>query len=169
MKNLFSLLLTALVLFLFSHVQAADPTWLKFDEGLAKAGKENKFVLVDFYTNWCHWCKVMDEKTFQEANVAKKLQQRFVKIRLNAEADNETVTFQNKKYTNVEFTQAFGVNGYPSLAFLDSKGKVITLIPGYVPAEEFITILNYIDQKCYEKQVSFEDFKKSGSCKTSKS
>lgn len=168
MKNVFSLLLMALVLLLFSHVHAADPSWLKFNEGLAKAGKENKFVLVDFYTNWCHWCKVMDEKTFQEATVAKKLQQRFVKVRLNAEAEDESVTFQNKTYTNVEFTQAFGINSYPSLAFLDSKGKVITLIPGYVPAEEFITILNYIDQKCYEKQVSFEDFKKSGSCKSNK-
>jgi thioredoxin-related protein len=169
MKNVFSLLLMVLVLLMFGHAQAADPTWLKFDEGLAKAGKEEKFVLVDFYTTWCHWCKVMDEKTFNETNVAKKLQLRFIKVRLNAEDENENVTFQNKKYTNVEFTQAFGINSYPSLAFLDSKGKVITLIPGYVPAEEFITILNYIDEKCYEKQVSFEDFKKSGSCKTKKS
>ncbi len=169
MKNLLLSLLLAIVLLSTAPIQAADPTWLKFNEGLAKAGKENKFVLVDFYTNWCHWCKVMDEKTFSEAQVSQKLQQRFVKVRLNAEAANETVTYQNKKYTNPEFTQAFGVTGYPSLAFLDAKGQIITLIPGYVPPEEFIIILNYIDQKCYEKQVSFEDFKKSGNCKTTKS
>ena len=39
-------------------------TWIGFNEGLEKAAKEKKNILVDFYTDWCHWCKVMDEKTF---------------------------------------------------------------------------------------------------------
>jgi thioredoxin-related protein len=170
MKIVFRLLLFIFFTMLFynSAPQAADASWLKFDAGIGKATKEEKFVLVDFYTTWCHWCKVMDEKTFQDVKVAQKLNAHFIKVRLNAEDVNESVTYLGKKYTNVEFTQAFGVTGYPSLAFLDSKAKVITLIPGYVPPEEFIQILNYIEQRCYEKQVSFEDFKKTGGCNPKK-
>lgn len=166
-RFLFTTLLTALLTSV--TMQAAEKGWVSFNDGIKKAKLEKKFVLVDFYTDWCHWCKVMDQKTFQDPAVAKKLQQSFVTVRLNPEKKGESVTFKDKTYTNAEFTQAFGVTGYPSLAFLDAQGNVITMVPGYVEAKEFIQILEFIDQRCYEKQVSFEDFKKSGSCKTKKS
>lgn len=143
--------------------------WVKFNQGLEKAAKEDKAILIDFYTDWCHWCKVMDEKTFSESNVAKKLKERFVTVKLNAEDDKETVTYKNQTYNNVQLTRSFGITGYPSLAFLDSRGEPITLIPGFVPADQFIHILNYIDQKCYEKDVSFDEFMKTGGCKEDKS
>jgi thioredoxin-related protein len=138
----------------------ADKSWLGFDEGLAKSLNEQKPMLVDFYTDWCHWCKVMDEKTFNEENVKAKLTERFVTVRLNAEDRNVSATYKGNTYTNVELTQAFGVTGFPTLAFLDGKGEIITTIPGYVPAENFIHILSYIDQKMYEQKMPFEEFVK---------
>ncbi len=143
---------------------SAEKDWLKFNEGLTKAEKENKAVLIDFYTDWCHWCKVMDEKTFRNKAVEKKLKERFVTVRVNAEAANENATYRKQTYSNPQLTRAFGITGYPSLAFLNAKGDPITVIPGYVPAENFLQILNYIDKKCYEKQVSFEEFVKNGEC-----
>ena len=38
--------------------------WYTFDKGVDQAKKENKLLVVDFYTDWCHWCKVMDKETF---------------------------------------------------------------------------------------------------------
>ena len=139
-------------------------TWHSFNDGLAKAEKEKKTVLVDFYADWCHWCKVMDEKTFQESAVAKKLQERFVTVKLNAEDRKATVNYMDQSYTNPQLTQAFGVTGFPSLAFLDNDGKVITLVPGYVEADMFLQILNYIDDRCWEKDVSFDDYVKNQDC-----
>jgi len=139
--------------------------WMTFDEGLAKAKAEKKNMIVDFYTNWCHWCKVMDEKTFQEQNVNKKLVERFITVRINAEDETETATFKGTTYNNIELTRAFNVRGYPALAFIDTDGEIITVVPGYVPADKFIYFLDYIDQECYKNQMSFEDFmKKKGDC-----
>lgn len=122
-------------------------------------------MIVDFYTDWCHWCKVMDEKTFQDSTVARKLQQRFVTVRINAESPSDTVNFQGQRFTNIELTQAFRVTGFPSLAFISPEKEVITVIPGYVPAEPFGYLLDYIDQECYKKQMSFEEFmKRKGNC-----
>lgn len=168
---LFALVLSLFVAITFSSTAMAGEKegWLKFNPGLEKAAKEDKAILVDFYTDWCHWCKVMDEKTFGDEKVAAKLKERFVTIKLNAEDGSENVTYDNQTFTNPQFSQSFGVTGYPALGFLDSKGKPITLIPGYVPAEQFIHILDYIDQKCYEKDVSFDDFVKNGGCKEKKS
>lgn len=141
---------------------------LSFNEGIEKAAKEKKNMIVDFYTDWCHWCKVMDEKTFSDAKVASKLSERFVTVRINAESPTETATFQGKKFTNIELTRAFQVSGFPSLAFITPEQEVITVIPGYIPAENFVHILDYIDKECYKKQMSFEEFmKRKGECEDS--
>jgi thioredoxin-related protein len=163
MKKILSISLLSL-LSLIMTAPAAETEWLSFNKGLAKAQKENKAIVVDFYTNWCHWCKVMDEKTFKNKDVALKLGQRFVAVRLNAEDNDAKVTFQNQTLTNVELTRAFGVTGYPTLAFLDRNGKPIGTIPGYVPADQFLQMLNYIDSKCYEKGVSLQNYLDNGGC-----
>jgi thioredoxin-related protein len=142
---------------------------LTFNEGLEKAAKENKNMIVDFYTDWCHWCKVMDEKTFHNESVANKLSERFVTVRLDAENPNETATFKGHTFNNIELTRAFRVSGFPSLAFISPEHEVITVMPGYIPAEQFSYILDYIDQKCYEKKMTLEEFiKKKGECDTTK-
>ncbi len=139
---------------------AEDSTWLGFDQGLAKAKEQNKNMIVDFYTDWCHWCKVMDEKTFSNKEIAEKLNESFVTVRINAEDRNESATYKDKTYNNVELTQAFGVTGYPSLGFLKPDGDIITVIPGYIPPETFTHILDYVDQKMYEQKMPFEEFVK---------
>ena len=162
--------LAVLYLFILTFsLFAAEGNWLKFNQGLELAETQDKVMLVDFYTSWCHWCKVMDEKTFQNRAVADLLNKRFVTVRLNAENMNETVTYKGQEFNNVEFTRAFGVNGFPSLAFIDAQGEPITIIPGYVPPEEFIHILNYIDKGCYKQQMPFDEFKKKLDCQKPKS
>lgn len=36
--------------------------WLNLQEGESAFKKERKPILIDLYTNWCGWCKVMDKK-----------------------------------------------------------------------------------------------------------
>ncbi|MBC8183948.1 thioredoxin family protein [candidate division KSB1 bacterium] len=146
-----------------------EVVWTTFDEGLAKGVKENKNIIVDFYTDWCHWCKVMDEKTFGEKKVAAKLKERFATVRLNAESNSEFANYKGKKYSNMELTRAFQVTGFPSLAFLSPEKEIITVIPGYVPADQFYHILDFIDKECYKKKMTLEEFiKKKGECEESK-
>jgi len=146
-----------------------EVVWLKFDEGLEKGAKENKNIIIDFYTDWCHWCKVMDEKTFHNPKVAKKLQDRFITIRIDAESNTEKAHFQGREFTNMELTRAFRVTGFPSLGFLTSKHEVITVIPGYIPADQFYYILDYIDKECYKKKISLQEFiDKKGNCNQAK-
>ena len=57
---LFIVAVAIVFLIQINNSYSAGKDWLKFDEGMAKAKKENKSVLVDFYTDWCHWCKEME-------------------------------------------------------------------------------------------------------------
>jgi thioredoxin-related protein len=142
------------------RADSAINSWVEFNEGMTLAAKEGKPVVVDFYTSWCKWCKVMDEKTFSRPEIARYLNEHFVSIRLNAESKSDRLTFDGRTFTPVELTRHFGIRGFPSLAYLDTEGKLITVVPGYIPPETFLPMLKYIHKECYKQQMSFEEFMK---------
>jgi len=45
------------------------PDWMKMNELNEKIKSEPKPVIIDLYTNWCYWCKVMDKKTYTNSKV----------------------------------------------------------------------------------------------------
>ena len=140
--------------------QVSIDQWVPFDVGMAFAEKTGRPVIIDFYTSWCRWCKVMDDKTFSDPEVKAYLSEHFVTIRLNAESRSERYSFRGKEYSPVELTRNFGVRGFPSLAYLDREGELITIVPGFVPKETFLPFLHYIRKECYKQQMSFDEFLK---------
>ncbi len=139
--------------------------WHSFNRGLELARKEGKPVVIDFYTSWCKWCKVMEEKTFSHPKVSDYLSRNFVAVRIDAENRTGELNYNGNTYSPVQLTRNFGVKGFPSMAYLDSQGKKITVMPGYVPPETFLEFLKYINRECYRKQISFKEFqKRDGDC-----
>jgi thioredoxin-related protein len=149
---------------------AADvKMWLPFDEGMALAAKEKKHVVIDFYTSWCSWCKVMDKETFSDPEVKRYLAGNFVTIRVNAESTKEKLSYLGEEFTSVTLARRFGVKGFPSLAYLDRDGELVTVIPGFVPAKTFLPLLQYMKKECYRQRMTFEEFmKKKGECDSTK-
>ncbi len=138
--------------------------WLDFNDGLDKARTENKPIFVEFYTDWCVYCKMFQRETAQDQGVASVLSENFVYVRLNAEDTRERVKFNGKYLSNTELTQYFGISVFPSLVFLDSAGQIITTFSGFMPARQFAGILDYIHQKCYQTQTSIHEFARRGNC-----
>ena len=132
--------------------------WLTFDKAIAKAEKENKHIVIDFYTDWCHWCKVMDEQTYKNSAVIKMGKKSFVFAKINAES-NEKLTYRGQQYSYRQFAAALGVTGYPATVFFNGKGEFITKVSGFVKPEQFLPILRYFEGEHYTK-MSFDDFMK---------
>ncbi len=101
---------------------------------LARAGNEKKVVMVDFYTDWCKWCRRLDETTFADGSVQKALQG-VVTVRLNAEKDGRDAAAR------------FNVDGFPTIIFLDPAGSEIGRIPGYMEPGPFLQELTDIVRK----------------------
>lgn len=143
----------------FSEKKKVDKiTWNTFDKGIELSKKEDKLLVVDFYTDWCHWCKVMDEETYGSKEVIKFAKGNVIMAKLNAET-NQKYKFKNAYYSGRELSMMFGVQGFPTTVFMNSKGELITKVSGYIPAEKFMMILKYLAGNWYEK-MKFDEFVK---------
>jgi thioredoxin-related protein len=138
--------------------------WMSYDEGMAKAKKEDKHVLIDFYTTWCGWCKKMDKTTFQDAAVVKAVSDNMIAIKINAES-NSPVVHEAQKITERELSgKIFGVRGFPTYWFVDPKGQRLFPVPGYRSATDFLDLVEYVGESHYKKAsfAAFIEAKKNG-------
>ncbi|MDO9548823.1 MAG: DUF255 domain-containing protein [Candidatus Marinimicrobia bacterium] len=159
-KSLLSALFS--LIFLFQITAEAGQSWYAFQDGMKLADGGEKHLIIDFYADWCHWCKVMDKETFSDPEVEKQLFKNFIPIKLNAESSSETITFKGQQLTPRQLTSVFQVTGFPSLAFLTPDMEVITVIPGYIKKDMFMNILEYMERECYKSQTSFDEFLEKG-------
>jgi thioredoxin-related protein len=100
----------------------------------------------------------LDKDVYSDKRVVDYLTEHYYVVKLNAE-DTASVTYKDKKSTKPQFAGAFGVKGYPTIIFFDSKGDPITSLPGYVDADKFLTIAKFIGEDYY-KSMSWENYQK---------
>lgn len=163
MKRL--LLLALLLLVAVPDARAgrvSDPgvRWRAWDAGLREAGKSQRPVLVDVYTDWCGWCKRMDRDVYSRPEIRDYLSSRFVTIRLNAES-NDAARYEGRAWTSRSLASRFQVSGYPTTIFLRANGEHLANLPGYIEADRFLTLLRYVGDGAMDRGVSFEDFSRS--------
>ena len=83
MKNILAVLLFAFTFNSFAQeVEFIKDDWAKAS---AAAQEQNKPIFIDFSTDWCGWCKVMDNKTFSDPEVIKFMNDNFICLKVDAE------------------------------------------------------------------------------------
>jgi thioredoxin-related protein len=152
-------ILPIFVILFGSHVFAQSVNWKSFDKGLKDAAATKKYGFIDVYTDWCGYCKLLESQTLKAQPVQAELQKNFVSIKLNAESD-EIVTYKGKKISQRELSAMWGVEGFPTMLFLNPKGEIIGSFASFAEADLMLNLLRFISSGAREKKVSFEDFLK---------
>ena len=124
--------------------------WLALDAAVNKAKAQNKHVIVNVYTTWCGYCRMMDKQTFGNAEVANHLRQNFVLAKVNGESSSK-VHWQGQEMTEREFARAVGVTGFPATYFLKPNAEMLGGVSGYIKSPDFMIYANYVSTKWYEK------------------
>lgn len=108
--------------------EAAAPVWSQqFDPArdpaadlraaLAAAKAQNKRVLIDVGGDWCIWCKLLDAKFEQEAELRQLRDANFIVLKVH---------YDKKVNPNAAFLSQYPkVAGYPHLFVLDAEGKLL--------------------------------------------
>jgi thioredoxin-related protein len=125
---------------------------------MEEAKTQKKPVIVDFYADWCKWCKVMDEKTFSDPGIKKIFDTDWVTIRIDTQDITTKGTYQGKTMTYRELSTYFGVEGLPSFLFIDKNGEKVNIEVGYIPADQFSKFLDYYKKELYKKNIKIDDY-----------
>ena len=104
--------------------------WGGFDSvTIAKAREEKKLLFLDLEAVWCHWCHVMDEKTYTDAGVRAALAKDFICVKV----DQDSRPDLSKRYEDY---------GWPALVVIDPVTLQDRAIEsGFQRADEFLKFL----------------------------
>lgn len=118
------------------------PKWYGISQGFALAKRKRKLIMIDVYTDWCGWCKVMDRAVFPRPEVA-KLMRKFVLVKCDAEDGGD----------GTDLARLLGVNRFPASCFLDPDLTPRATVFGFRDPETYAEILtDVLEGKVPEKR-----------------
>src|ERR1700691_3673755 len=128
-----TLIAVGAALLLAAQGNAAPIAWQSHwsDAVFGQAAKDHRFVILDLHAVWCHWCHVMDEKTYGDPKVQALIAKRFVAVSVDADSDPDL----NARY---------GDWGWPATIVLAADGTEIVKRRGYLPPQQMASLLQAI-------------------------
>lgn len=141
--------------------------WMSWDEAAAANAKVPKKIFVDVYTDWCGWCKRMDQTTFKDSTIVDFMSQYFYAVKLNAE-QKESIFWRDMEFKWV----AGGRNGFnelaleildrqmsfPSFVLLDGEYARIMISPGYKDPPALLKQLKFAKEEAYRNGGTWEAY-----------
>ncbi|KAL7638246.1 UNVERIFIED_CONTAM: hypothetical protein RMT77_010810 [Armadillidium vulgare] len=122
--------------------------WYPWGEEAFKAAKEqNKLIFLSVGYSTCHWCHVMERESFENAEIAKLMNENFINIKVDREERPDV----DKVYMTF-VTAASGHGGWPMSVFLTPELIPVSGGTYFPPSDKygrpgFSTILNALAQK----------------------
>jgi thiol-disulfide isomerase/thioredoxin len=116
------------MLLVTSSAMAGEVEWTKdtYDDVVQRAGKEDRTILIDFYTTWCSPCKKLDDETWTNPAVLE-----FIEDMIPLKLDSE-------KGEGIEISKRYRVAAWPTIMLVDSEGHEVDRIVGFVDADSLI-------------------------------
>lgn len=104
---------------------AGDLEWLtSFDEALQLAQQKSKPIMIDFFADWCGWCKRLDSDTYAHEDVVSKAGD-FISLKIDADIERD-------------LSSRYKIAGLPTILFIDNTGREIHRVVGYRQADKFV-------------------------------
>lgn len=144
--------------------------WMSFEEAVKLNETTPKKIFIDVYTDWCGWCTKMDQTTFIDPSIVEYMNENYYAVKFDAE-QTEPIEFMGHTFINQnpngprkgthQLAQALlqGKMSYPSYVFMNEKNQVLTIVPGYAQAKEFMPILKYFGTNAF-LTTSWEEYSK---------
>ncbi|MFM9052388.1 MAG: thioredoxin family protein, partial [Bacteroidota bacterium] len=147
--------------------------WMTLQEAMQKVKTAPRPIILDFYTDWCGWCKHMMKTTYADPGLAQYINSNFYPVKFDAEG-KDTIEYLGKTYVPtapeprrphqfaVEMLQ--GKLSYPSTIFLNgydaekNKFNLSLSAAGYLETRKIEPILIFMLENA-SRNCNFDDFR----------
>jgi uncharacterized protein YyaL (SSP411 family) len=139
--------------------------WQSWEEITTQWRAKKKPILIDVYTTWCHYCKLMDATTYRNDSVVRYMKEKFYRFKFNAES-RDTIYWQGNQYV---YNQRYEVHDF---AVYLSKGNIVypttvIIVPtaqpyfqfGQLKTQQLETLLKFFGTDTFKNQ-TIEEFAK---------
>lgn len=130
-----------------THTTTDEIQWLTIEQAYKANQKQPRKWMIDLYTDWCGWCKVMDQQTFKDGKVKSIVGEKYYAVKYNPEKEGEFMLGKQSFRSMIQ-----SVNGYPTTIFLDENTKMIQPLPGFQKADVFHQVLTYFGGNHYRSE-----------------
>lgn len=174
MKKVFTLLLVTV----FSSVLLSQVTppaaetgvrWYSIEEAEKLYNKSPRPIFIDTYTDWCGWCKKMDNETFTDPVIADLLNRKFYPVKFDAEGKNN-ITFMGQTFVNdgkagkahqLAVALLQGQLSYPTVVFMTRENDrfAVSPVPGFRAAKDMEVLLSFFADNAYKTR-GWDEFQK---------
>ena len=103
-------------------------------EGLVASKQTGKLVLVELGAEWCPPCRKMEATTYVDPDVVARINKDFVPVKLDLKGEEA----QN-------LSDSLGIRSIPTALFMNTDGKVIKKLTGYVGPGKYLEELPKAD------------------------
>lgn len=118
--------------------QKNEIQWLSFEQLEDSLALNPKKVFIDFYADWCAYCKKMDKVAFKDSKVISKLNDEYYAVKMNAES-TDSIRFGGEMFINEQIGKSRNPKhqiplllasrenrpfSLPAMVFLNEKFKV---------------------------------------------
>jgi thioredoxin-related protein len=135
-----------------ASIVKAQQTSIRFNQLDSLQRIKPKKVFVFIHTNWCNYCKTMDEVTFKDKAVAKLLSEAYYFVKLDAE-EKLPISYQHQRFeykANKGFHElaiALGNNNgklvFPTSCILNNQNEILFQHHEMMNAKELLKVLDY--------------------------
>jgi thioredoxin-related protein len=150
----------------FATVKKEKIRWLSLAELKTAYSNAPKPILVDVYTDWCGWCRVMDRETYDKETVVNYINEHYYAVKLNAES-KDSLEWDSKKYGykgeyRANELAVYLLNGqmsFPTTVFLPAIDAQPAPLPGFLKPKEIESPLKFFGEGAY-KEKTFQEYMK---------
>lgn len=125
-RSLSAALCAALILIVAAPAFAADHQ-ISYDKALATAKERDALVVIDFFTDWCVYCKQFDKALADPASGIATALEDVVFTSIDAE-----------KGEGIALAEKYGVTGFPTYVVVNTDGELIESWAGYGGPDHFL-------------------------------
>lgn len=121
----------------------------------AKIGSNNKLMIVIFGTNTDPYTDRLKADIQNSTELSQKIKNDFSSYYLKAHENLRHKLFHEGEYMDVDtktMISIYGIDSTPTIIFADKQGKAVLLVPGYMPTEQFLETIKFMESNKWENK-----------------
>jgi len=126
-----------------SNAAARRINWHAYDDGIALAKKSNKFMLIQFTSKSCGYCRRMEAESFSRPEVIDLLNKNFVPIRVWGDSDS-MLNLDGYQISEKQYSISKGITGYPTFFFEAPTREQLVSFIGYRDTQSLVQYLSQV-------------------------